>query len=193
MISATLYSQGTQNHGGPQRELEALYFEGTLQLDGKLDEGPWLKAPANSDFVQAEPYGGRPATEKTEVRVLYDDQNLYFGVRYLDSDPEGIVLSSRRRDFDFAQTDLFALAISPYNDSRSGFVFAITPEGAERDAQIDQNGLAVESSWDGIWYVRAALGVCKAYFFRDEEAGSTRRRHYTGHLKLPSGVYLCLD
>ncbi len=157
LICSELYPQQSQGRVFPRRELEALYFEGSLQLDGKLDEAPWLKAPANSDFVQAEPYEGRPATEKTEVRVLYDDQNLYFGVRCFDSDPEGIVLSSRRYDFDFVQTDSFALAISPYNDSRSGVLFSVTPEGAQRDLQIDQNGLAIESSWDGIWHVRTVM------------------------------------
>ena len=157
LTCSELYPQQGQGRVFPQRELEALYFTDDLQLDGRLDEDAWLKAPANSEFVQAEPYEGTPATEKTEVRVLYDDQNLYFGVRCLDSEPEGIVLSSRRYDFDFVQTDSFALAISPYNDSRSGFLFSVTPEGAQRDIQIDQNGLATESSWDGIWHVRTVI------------------------------------
>ena len=79
-------------------------------IDGVLDEDVWTLAPSISDFVQQEPSVGSPATEKTQVKFLYDDDALYLGVRAFDSDVDGVVSSEMRRDSDrILDEDYFCL------------------------------------------------------------------------------------
>ncbi len=157
LVCSPVQSQNSQENIFVRRELQALYVDAPPELDGRLEESQWKQAPIYSNFIQSEPYEGTPATEDTEVRVLYDADSIYIGVHCLDSDPDGIVLSSRRRDFDFTQTDSFGLVLSPYNDNRTGFLFSMTPEGAQRDVQVDQDGVATEASWDGVWHVKTLI------------------------------------
>ena len=67
-------------------------------LDGIVEDSVWSTAQVITDFVQAEPYEGEPATEKTEVRLLYDKTHLYLGVICYDTDPGGIIVTDSRRD-----------------------------------------------------------------------------------------------
>ena len=150
-------SQNTQGDIFVRRELQAFYVDSPPVLDGSLEDSQWEQAQINSNFIQSEPYEGTPATEDTEVRVIYDADSLYLGIYCSDSNPDGIVLTSRRRDFDFFQTDSFGFVFSPHNDNRTGILFSITPEGAQRDVQVDQNGVAAEASWDGVWYVKTLI------------------------------------
>jgi hypothetical protein len=118
----------------------------TFRLDGVLSEGFWGKAPALSQFTQQEPREGQPASETTEVMVLFDRENLYVGVRALDSEPDRIVSRILQRDrvmeaggFDqrptFAGDDAVALLFDPFHDRRNAYVFATNANGAEFDAQ----------------------------------------------------------
>ena len=146
-----------QTEGEQRKTLEALPIHTAITLDGTLDEDVWTAAPAATDFLQAEPHEGTPATENTEVRVLFDNRNLYFGVHCWDSNVQEIALTSRRRDFDSNQSDSFALVISTYDDNQTGYLFAVTPEAAQRDVQISQNGEETVASWDVVWDVKTTL------------------------------------
>ena len=75
------------------------------QIDGLLDEASWAAAVAVSQFLQREPDEGAPATERTEVRILRDDDNLYIGFRCFDSKPEQIIATVMRRDGDLSDDD----------------------------------------------------------------------------------------
>ena len=74
-------------------------------IDGKVEEEIWKEAEVFTDFIQTEPHEGEPATENTEVRVLYDDNAIYIGVICFDRDPEGIIISDTRRDSDLSNMD----------------------------------------------------------------------------------------
>src|SRR4051812_5918977 len=76
-----------------------------IHLDGKLDEPAWRTAPVTDDFTQIDPEEGKPASQRTEVRVLYDDDALYVGVRLHDSGP--ITARLGRRDMNLGDSDWF--------------------------------------------------------------------------------------
>ena len=121
-------------------------------LDGKLDERAW-QGQAISGFTQSDPDDGKPATEKTEVWLAYDDEAFYVAARMHDSEPAKIISLLGRRD-DFVEADYFVLAIDPYNDKRSGFKFAINPSGSIADWSL-YNDEWSDVSWDGNWQGRA--------------------------------------
>lgn len=138
-----------------------------LRIDGLLSESAWQRAPIAGGFRQREPFEGAPATEATEVRVLYDDQALYIGVIARDQAPDRILSRILQRDrvmdgggfggsLAFAGDDGVAILLDPFHDHRNGVVFATNPNGAEFDALITDEGIEINVDWRGIWEVRAA-------------------------------------
>ena len=143
------------------------------QLDGRLDDAVWATAPVLSGFQQHEPFDGRSATERTEVRIVFDDQALYIGARMHDSDPGGIVRGEIRRDADLKEQDSFLIVLDTYLDRQNAFVFGTTPAGAEFDGQVINDGggnafaqggqqggslAGFNLNWDGAWEVRSHVG-----------------------------------
>ena len=100
-------------------------------IDGMVDEEVWEQADVFTDFIQAEPHQGQPATEKTEVRILFDKQTVYIGVICYDSEPDRIVVNDTRRDSDLAEMDGFKVVLDTYHDKQNGFVFGTNPAGLE--------------------------------------------------------------
>ncbi len=135
------------------------------EIDGVLDDAVWGAAAVINEFVQQEPNEGAPATETTEVRVLYDGSSLYLGVRALDSSPEGVFATEMRRDGDrILEEDNFQVILDTFMDSRSAYMFVVSPAGAQLDQQVfDEGGRdrrasasAVNRDWDGVWSVVAS-------------------------------------
>jgi len=135
-------------------------------LDGLLDDAVWQQASVIDQFVQQEPEEGAPATERTEVLILYDAENLYIGVRAYDSATDGIISTEMRRDSDrILDEDSFQILLDTFNDSRSGYMFATSPYGAMLEQQISDEGNSgrttggggtsstVNRDWDGVWGV----------------------------------------
>jgi hypothetical protein len=139
----------SQQHG--RKFLNLTLLEGSLVLDGKLDEEAWSQSNVVGDFIQEDPDEGMPATEITEVRALFDGQNLYFGIRCLDSQPEGIRATELRRDDTFGNDDSFAVILDTFHDHRNAFLFRINPRGTQYDALITGEGVDVNVSWDEKW------------------------------------------
>lgn len=125
-------------------------------LDGSLDDA-WRSAPEISVFKQREPFESKPATEKTSVRMLYDKRSLYFLVDCYDSQPQRIVATELRRDADLSVDDNFTILISPNNDRRNGYEFAINPLGTQTDFLIADQGRVNDPNWDGIWTSSARI------------------------------------
>jgi hypothetical protein len=120
-----------------------------IVIDGRLEDAVWASAPASTEFTQRDPDEGKPATEQTELRIAYDEDNLYFGIRSLDRDPSGIVQRLSRRD-DESNADSFTIQLSPYHDGLTGAVFEVSAAGVQRDA-IVSNDTNTDYSWDGVW------------------------------------------
>jgi hypothetical protein len=139
------------------RKILATRSAGSISLNGVLDEPAWRDAPIASDFIQNDPKEGEPATYDTEVRVLYDDQAIYFGVFARDAEPSGIIVNDLKKDFDTGRSDGFRVIIDTFDDDRNGYQFAINPAGAKWDAQMSNEGRENNSNWDGIWDVRTRI------------------------------------
>ena len=133
-------------------------------LDGILDEEMWRRAGLIEDFVQQEPNQGAPSTELTEVRLLYDAENLYLGVRAYDGDASSITATEMRRDSDrILQEDNFQIILDTFRDSRSGYMFVTNPLGAQLAQQVFNEGEGglrgfgnssnINRDWDGVWHV----------------------------------------
>jgi len=133
-------------------------------IDGSLDEAVWQRAAVIDQFIQQEPEEGAPATERTEVRVLYDGSNLYVGVRAYDSGSNAVIASELRRDSDrLLDEDNFQIILDTFNDSRSAYMFVTSPLGAKLEQQIFEEGEGgrrgfstnnnINRNWDGVWYV----------------------------------------
>jgi hypothetical protein len=140
-----------------ERRLKAVKITERIAVDGKLDEAAWLDAPKASDFIQAEPKEGEPSVEATDVRVLYDDNNLYFGVYAHDSSVGHIVVNDLKKDFSPEASDSFEIVLDTFHDLRNGYLFSTNPAGAKRDAQMINEGREVNASWDAVWYVKTSV------------------------------------
>jgi hypothetical protein len=108
------------------------------RVDGSLDDEVWHEAELITDFIQSQPDPGRLASERTEVRILYDDEALYIGAMLFDSHPESYVVQSLERDFPSLSTrdaDNFSITLDTFLDRRNSFIFQVNPYGAVRDGQ----------------------------------------------------------
>ena len=121
------------------------------RIDGRLDDPDWTVAPVVGGFVQRDPDEGMPATEGTEVRVVYTDDALYVGVRAFDSSADQIAARLTRRDDD-SPSDWIGIVIDSYLDRRTAFEFAVNPAAVKRDIyRFDDN--EEDDSWDAVWEV----------------------------------------
>ena len=131
--------------------LGAVWLPGaTPQIDGRLDEPAWRRAPAATDFVQRAPRAGAPASHRTEVRVLYDRNALYVGVRAFDPEPGRIGRQLARRDPDGIYSDWIHVGIDSFRDRRTGFRFSVNPRGVQGDGYLF-NDVDEDALWDAVW------------------------------------------
>lgn len=137
-------------------QLSATRALGTVLVNGHLDDADWSRAAIAGGFVQAEPRQGEPATEQTEVRILFDERYLYVGVVCIDSQGDGSLrVRDLRRDFDDTTDDFFGVAIDGVRDGRSAMVFRVNPRGALRDQQNVDGGLS-DVDFDAVWTARTS-------------------------------------
>jgi hypothetical protein len=141
-------------------------------LDGNvLDDPAWRSAPVITGFHQEQPDEGQPASEQTEVRIVFTRDTLYIGVVCYDRDPGSIIVSDSRRDSDLDDTDSFRIIFDTYRDRQNGFVFGTNPAAIEYDGQVTNEGQGgggfafgqrqqggsgggFNLNWDGAWEVR---------------------------------------
>ena len=118
----------------------ATFVESGPTIDGLIDDAVWARAQPITGFVQQEPDEGRPASEKTEVRILYDGRAVYIGAILYDTEPERIVVTDSRRDSELGDMDSFQVIFDTYHDLQNGFVFGTNPAGIEYDGQVSNEG-----------------------------------------------------
>jgi hypothetical protein len=128
-----------------------------ITIDGRLDELVWANTAAISGFTQREPDEGEQASERTDVRVVYDQDNLYFAVTAKDAEVGRVIISELKKDFSVDNGDSFQIVLDTFHDERNAYQFIINPAGAKWDAQIANEGREVNQSWDGVWYVNARI------------------------------------
>ncbi|MCH7783039.1 carbohydrate binding family 9 domain-containing protein [candidate division KSB1 bacterium] len=148
-------------------------------IDGVLDEPFWQTLPVIDGFKQREPNEGAEPTEKTEVRIAYDDKNLYFGMTMYDSEPSKIIRSVLKRGGWIDQDDRIIIGLDTYRDKRNSYIFEINSYGTQDDALVtDESGQ--NWSWDGVymsegnitdygWVLEIAIPFTTIRFSKDDE------------------------
>ena len=158
-LAAAQQNGGIDPEGLPRPELRLTASTG-IRIDGRMDEEAWATARVLTDFIQSEPDGGSPASERTEVRFTYDRNYLYVGAEMFDRDPAGIVPGGLERDSPgilFEEMDAFGLTLDTFLDRRSSFIFFVNPAGGIKDGQGTDDGRARDYGWDGVVDVRTTM------------------------------------
>lgn len=127
-----------------------------IVLDGRLDEVEWRGAVSITDFQQFSPGNGEPPSEPTEFLLALDDDNLYIGIRFTDSDPAGIKRSQLVQGQVVWNDDYAQILLDTFNDRRTGYIFFVNPNGVQRDGLL-LGGTAYNMEWDGIWQAASAV------------------------------------
>ncbi|HST63129.1 MAG TPA: carbohydrate binding family 9 domain-containing protein, partial [Longimicrobium sp.] len=136
--------------------LQATRLQGEVRVDGRLDEAGWAAAPAADQFMQSYPDVGAAPTMRTEARVLYDDENLYVGVRMFDPAPDSIAAPLARRDAAGIYSEWLHVIVDSRHDRRSAFRFSTNPRALQRDVYTYDDG-EEDGSWDAVWDVAATV------------------------------------
>ena len=131
----------------------------SIVLDGVPDEAVWNSAQMMTGFMQQFPNDSALATSQTEIRLTYDDKNLYFYAKmYNQSEDRDYVTPSLKRDFRGGSNDMIVLNLDTYQDNTNAFNFGINPWGVRREGVISNggnNGGSLSNDWDNVWYGEA--------------------------------------
>ena len=134
------------------RSAEVTQVSTPIVVDGILNEPAWQSAPKIGDLVQRQPDTGEAPTERTEVTLLRDEDNLYVGVVAYDSEPHRVIGTQMMRDASLNADDRIEILLDTFRDQRSAFYFATNPAGALVDGLAFANG-QLNTEWDAIWRV----------------------------------------
>lgn len=146
----------------PSRIAQGVRVDHSPRLDGTLNDPLWQAAKPIADFLQQEPYESQPATEKTEVRILYTRSAVYFGIHCYDLNPHEIVATELRRDVSQDLDDHFEILIDSNHDRQNAYVFQINPLGTQIDGLVVEEqgtpeGGDFDPAWDGVWTSEARI------------------------------------
>jgi hypothetical protein len=125
-------------------------------IDGDLSDPAWSRAMVIDEFYQRQPDIGEPATERTELRIMYDEFNLYVGVYNYDSTPDEIVVRAMARDGQLFTSDSVRVTLDPGATGRNGYSFQVAASGGRGDALLQNNNEFLEQ-WDTIWDAKVQL------------------------------------
>ena len=144
-----------------ERELPRMSAHRTseeIKVDGILNEPVWQSVEPIRQLYQIQPDQGDPATEQSEVRIMYDDKKLYFGFIFYDSEMDKIVANDMRRDSPgLRSNDYGFLLLDTYNDRRNAVFFRFTPVGGMEDTAVSNSGGSLNTSWDIVWECRCRI------------------------------------
>ncbi len=142
-----------------KKRLKALRIQEVIKIDGDIDEAIWSKAENAVDFTQYAPNPGKPASQNTTVKVLYDNKALYISAVLKDSHPDSILQQLSQRD-ELEISDWFGVALDPYQDGQNGQGFVVSPQGVQIDTKFSQVSynysdaglfLGGDTNWDAVW------------------------------------------
>ena len=139
-------------------QAEAYRTFASIEIDGDFNEADWQNAKPLNQFSQVEPDPGAPITQPTEVRILYDEKNIYFGFTCFDSDISRLVANEMRRDArELHENDYVFLILDTYNDRRSGVAFRVNALGAVQDTAVTNSGDSFNRNWDAVVGCRSRI------------------------------------
>ena len=122
-----------------------------IKIDGRINENEWKNADVAKNFFMITPVDGKKAQQESEVRILYDEKYIYFGIVFFNNSTQGdYAVESLRRDFSFNKNDNLLIAIDPFNNQTTGFTFGLNAYGAQWDGTMYDGG-RVDLNWDTKW------------------------------------------
>jgi hypothetical protein len=124
-------------------------------INGVLDDEAWQSGAWAGGFTQNQPYNGQPETQRTEFKILFDNDNLYVAIKSYDTSPDSIVNRLTRRDE--ADGDLVGIIIDSFHDLRTGFLFGVSSAGVKYDQMFTNDSGNGDSSWDPNWWVKTSI------------------------------------
>ena len=124
-------------------------------INGVLDDAAWQSGVWLDDFIQYEPFSGRPASQRTEFNILFDDNYLYVAIKAFDTNPDSIVNRLTRRDE--ADGDLTGIIFDSFHDLRTGFLFGVSSAGVKYDRMVMNDGEYEDPSWDPNWWEQTSI------------------------------------
>jgi hypothetical protein len=124
-------------------------------IDGILDDAAWQSGTWADDFTQNEPYSGRKASQQTEYKVLFDEDNLYVAIKAYDTSVDSIVKRLSRRDE--VDGDLAGIFLDSFHDLRTAFLFGVSSAGVKYDEMYTNDGQNQDASWNPNWWVRTSV------------------------------------
>ncbi len=122
-----------------------------IVVDGQIDEGVWEDAPEVGDFIQLQPRRGELAQFKTVVKIVYDENFIYFGYLCYDPQPDSIAARLVKRDSDLRSDDSVYILLDTFNDKQSCYYFGSNLLGTQWDGRVTDNGRTTDDTWDGEW------------------------------------------
>lgn len=125
-------------------------------IDGIVDDDVWQYADPVNDFLTREPIEGAIPSQRTEVRILFDDDNIYVAFIAYDDEPDRIIASDLRRDSRLETDDTIAVIFDTFHDHRNGFLFRVNPLGTRYDATV-KDERDINSQWDERWEAAARI------------------------------------
>jgi hypothetical protein len=146
-------SEVTANFTRPMAVAARISAAEAPNIDGDLADPAWAKATAIDQFHQKQPNPGEPPTERTVLRIMYDENNLYFGVYNYDSNPGAIIARSMQRDGPQYTADSIVIQLDPYRSHRSAYSFEVGASGGRTD-EIELNNTQELTEWNAIWEAR---------------------------------------
>ena len=133
----------------------------SIEIDGEFNEEDWQNAKTITRLIQYEPVEGELISQPTEIRILYDAKEIYFGFTCFDSDMSKMVANEMRRDGSgrdgLRENDHVSILLDTYNDRRNGFYFRVNPLGAKEDIALINTGESRNQAWDAIWECRTKI------------------------------------
>ena len=147
-----MHTLGTSGHAeSHDYQIKAYRTYESVEIDGDLTEEDWQHAETIDQFVQIEPYEGEIGSELMEVKVLYDNENIYFGFTCFDTEISKLVANEMRRDSrDLHDNDTVFLILDTYDDKRSAFFFRMNALGAIQDRAVTNSGDTLNRDWDAV-------------------------------------------
>jgi hypothetical protein len=149
VVAAVTAATARASSAQTDEPLDLTRLTGPIELDGMPDEEAWAAVPPLPLTMYFPTFRGT-ASERSEIRVAYDDRFLYASGRFYDSDPDGIRVNSLYRDR-WNGDDAFAIYVDPFNDNQNAKWFGATPSGMRFDQLVTDDGVTLNASWDGFW------------------------------------------
>ncbi len=155
LITMLFLLSGVYGQAPEKKQYKAEKLTVSPVIDGILDDEAWTEGSWIDDFTQHEPYNGNKASQRTEFKILYDDDNIYAAFKVFDTSPDSIVSRLSRRDN--TDGDLVGIIFDSFHDLRTGFMFSVTVSGVKYDQIFTNDGDGEDSSWDPNWWVKTTV------------------------------------